>query len=126
MHGDARTRHCEQCKQNVHDVSELSRAKALALLGEADTKPPCLRVYRRQDGRVMTADCATRRERAWKWLHGRAPRLARLFALVFMAGCGEPRCVTGDVPGPPLSEAERDLISVSTVIVTGAADAAKP
>jgi hypothetical protein len=125
MHGDARTRHCDQCKQNVHDVSELSRAEALALIGEADTKPPCLRLYRRPDGRVMTADCATRRERAWKWLHGRAPRLARLFALVFFAGCGEPRRVTG-VDVPQYSEAERAVEDVSAAIATGAAAAAKP
>lgn len=125
MHGDARTRHCDQCKQNVYDVSELSRAEALALLGEADTKPPCLRVFRRPDGRVMTADCATRRERAWKWLNGRAPRLARLFALVFLAGCAEPQCVMGDIPRRP-SDTERAVTDVSEAIATGAADAAKP
>jgi hypothetical protein len=125
MHGDARTRHCDQCKQNVHDVSELSRAEALALLGKSDTKPPCLRVFRRPDGRVMTADCATRRERAWKWLNGRAPRLARLFALVFFAGCGAPECVTGDVP-PRISEAERAVTDVSAALVAGAAEAAQP
>jgi hypothetical protein len=125
MRGDARTRHCDQCKQNVHDVSELSRAEALALIGEAGTKPPCLRVFRRPDGRVMTADCATRRERAWKWLNGRAPRLARLFALVFFAGCGSP-CVTAGTPPPYVSDTERAVTDASEAIATGAAEAAKP
>lgn len=127
MHGDDRTRHCDQCKQNVHDVSELSRSEALALIGEADTKPPCLRIYRRPDGRVMTADCATRRERAWKWLNGRAPRLARLFALVFFVTAAG--CATQGVPCRPdrfTSDTERAVTETSVEIATGAADAAAP
>jgi len=96
MHGDDRTRFCDQCKQSVHDVSELTRAEALRLV-TAGEKTPCLRIYRRPDGRVMTADCATSRERVWKWLHKRAPWAAAAFALVFMAGCGKPERTTGDV-----------------------------
>jgi hypothetical protein len=130
MHGDARTRHCDQCKQNVHDVSELSRAEALALIGEADTKPPCLRLYRRSDGRVMTADCATRRERAWKWLNGRAPRLARLFALVFFVsstGCADQgKPCTFPTRQHETERTERAVTDTSAAIATGAADAAKP
>jgi hypothetical protein len=101
MRGDERTRFCNKCSQNVHDVSELTRDEAVQLLSEGG-KPPCLRIYRRPDGRVMTADCTTRRERAWKWLHKRSPKLAWLFALVFFAGCGksEPECIMG-VPLPP-------------------------
>jgi hypothetical protein len=32
MRGDDRTRFCDQCNQNVHDVSELTRAEALRLV----------------------------------------------------------------------------------------------
>ena len=71
MSGGDRTRYCDQCKQNVHDVSELTREEAVALV-TAGEKVPCLRLFRRPDGRVMTADCLTRRERAWKWLHKRS------------------------------------------------------
>jgi hypothetical protein len=56
---------------------------------------------RRPDGRVRTAECATRRERVWKWLHRRSPWLAPLFALVFLAA-GNPFCTTG-VPRPAKS-----------------------
>ena len=51
MHGDDRTRFCGQCKQNVHDVSELTRAEAVELV-TAGEKTPCLRIFRRPDGRV--------------------------------------------------------------------------
>jgi hypothetical protein len=86
MHGDNRTRFCDQCRQNVHDVSALTRSEALQLLS-ANDHLPCLRIYRRPDGRIMTADCATRRERVWKWLDRRSTWAAWLFAMVFFTGC---------------------------------------
>lgn len=97
MHGDRRTRFCNSCQQDVHDVSELTTAEAVQLLS-GGAKPPCLRVYRRQDGRVMTADCLTRRERAWKWLRRYSAPAAALFALVFWVGCSKP--TMGDVCVP--------------------------
>lgn len=101
MHGNDRTRFCDQCRQNVHDVSALTRAEALELLSASET--PCLRIYRRADGRVMTADCeATRRERVWRWLDKRSTWAAWLFALVFFAGCdSKTECVQGGLGPPP-------------------------
>ena len=43
MHGDHRTRFCDQCSQNVHDVSELTRAEAVQLVS-AGGPVPCLRL----------------------------------------------------------------------------------
>jgi hypothetical protein len=120
MHGDDRTRFCDQCKQNVHDVSELTRAEAVKLI-TAGEQTPCLRIFRRPDGRVMTADCATRRERLWKWLHQRAPWAAAAFALVFMAGCGKPTCVMGDMPPPPRPSTDAvQSVTGGTAAVRGA------
>ena len=121
MRGDSRTRFCDRCRQAVHDVSALTRAEALRLLSAADT--PCLRLYRRPDGRVLTADCATRRERAWKWLDRRSAWAAALFALVFFVGCdSKPGCVMGRMPAPPTSEAER----AATEAAAAVADAVQP
>ena len=86
MAGDDRSRLCATCRCHVHDVSELTTDEALALLHEPG-KPPCLRIYRRADGRVLTADCATQRERAWKWLRRRSAWAASLFAVLFLSGC---------------------------------------
>ena len=99
MRGDNRTRFCDKCSQNVHDVSELTRAEAVQLVTGGD-KLPCLRIYRRPDGRVMTADCATKRERVWKWLDRRSTWAAALFAVVFMAGCDRDRYL-GETAGVP-------------------------
>ena len=94
MRGDHRTRFCDTCGQNVHDVSSLTRAEAVQLLPGGETKP-CLQIHRRPDGRVMTVDCATRRERAWKWLNRRSVWAAALFAAAaFIAGCEGDTCKT--------------------------------
>ncbi len=98
MRGDHRTRFCDKCSQNVHDVSELTRAEAVQLI--SGDKLPCLRIYRRPDGRIMTADCATKRERVWKWLDRRSAWAAALFAVVFMAGCDRER-LSGEMAGVP-------------------------
>lgn len=101
MHGNERTRFCDSCRQNVHDVSELTRHEALELL-KTDDRMPCLRIYRRQDGRVMTADCTTKRDRVWKCLHRRSAWAAWLFGLVFFVGCYR---TTGAVCGGPVVSA---------------------
>jgi hypothetical protein len=85
MEGDNRTRYCRQCDQPVHDLSELSAEEAVELLSAGGRT--CARLYRRPDGRVMTADCMTGRERAWKWLSRRSALAGSLFALVFLSGC---------------------------------------
>jgi hypothetical protein len=119
MRGDARTRFCDKCSQNVHDVSELTRAEAVQLVS-AGEKVPCLRLYRRQDGRVMTADCLTKRDRVWKWLHRRSAWAAAIFALVFFMGCNsKPDCIMGTPPPmempPPTEEAIQSVAGGAAV-----------
>lgn len=87
MEGDDRTRHCAKCDERVHDVAALTTAEAVELLS-GPGKCPCLRIYRRDDGRVMTADCpANRRERIWRWLGRRSVWAASAFAFLFLSGC---------------------------------------
>ncbi|HXU05434.1 MAG TPA: hypothetical protein VN903_30960 [Polyangia bacterium] len=56
MPGDEQVRHCGQCKQNVYNVSSLTRAEAIRLLSAR----ACLRIYRRPDNTVLTSDCRER------------------------------------------------------------------
>jgi hypothetical protein len=95
MRGDHRTRFCDKCSQNVHDVSELTRDEALQLVTGGE-KLPCVRLFRRPDGRVITSDCMTKRERAWKWLLRYSAPAAALFAVVFL-GC-ERLTTTAGIP----------------------------
>jgi hypothetical protein len=119
MHGDHRTRFCNKCSQNVHDISELTTAEAVQLVTKGE-KTPCLRLFRRPDGRVMTADCMTKRDRAWKWLRRRSTWAAALFALVFMAGCGTPTEIAGDIcfVENPIPDAHNDEHSARQAATT--------
>jgi hypothetical protein len=98
MRGDHQTRFCDKCNQNVHDLSELTTAEAIQLVSDGKTVP-CLRLFRRPDGRVMTADCMTKRERVWKWLNRRSARAAAVFAAIAF-GCDKPTPIVGDVCPP--------------------------
>src|SRR5438477_10629718 len=59
MKGSPWVRHCGVCQQNVFNLSELTRADALALLARVEGRA-CVRLRRRRDGTVITADCWSR------------------------------------------------------------------
>lgn len=79
MSGDDRQRHCSKCDKPVHDLSTMSADEANALLRSAET--PCVRVHRREDNSIVTADAR----------RGFARRLvliaASWFGFVFLSGC---------------------------------------
>jgi hypothetical protein len=56
MTGDERERLCASCDKKVYDVSKMTSAEAEALL-RAKSTDACLRIFRRFDGTVLTADC---------------------------------------------------------------------
>ena len=64
MYGDDRVRHCGSCRQNVYNVAQLTRGQALQLISRREKV--CLRIYRRPDGTVVTADCWSRLRAARK------------------------------------------------------------
>ena len=60
--GDDVVRHCGHCRQSVYNLQGLHRAEVSRLMdarrGRRDRL--CLRVFRRADGTVVTADCWSR------------------------------------------------------------------
>ncbi len=56
MTGDDRQRLCAQCDKHVYNVANLTTAEVQALF-EPQGALPCLRLWRRADGTVLTADC---------------------------------------------------------------------
>jgi hypothetical protein len=71
MVGDDRARFCGECGKNVYDLSALTRDEATRLIAEHEGSL-CIRLYRRADGTVLTADCPTglRRKRRRLALYG--------------------------------------------------------
>jgi hypothetical protein len=59
MTGDARVRFCGKCAKNVYNLSEMTRDEAEALLAQSERAEArmCVRLYKRRDGTVLTADC---------------------------------------------------------------------
>lgn len=58
MTGDDRVRMCGQCDRKIYNIAAMSYAAAAKLLRESSERT-CVRMFRRADGTVMTADCPT-------------------------------------------------------------------
>ncbi|HEX8706242.1 MAG TPA: hypothetical protein VF815_45830 [Myxococcaceae bacterium] len=56
MKGDERVRHCASCKLNVFNLSQMTKAEAEQLVTSTEGRL-CVRLYKRWDGTVITADC---------------------------------------------------------------------
>ncbi len=75
MVGDDRVRFCGSCTKNVYNISELTSEEAEKLLSTHEGNV-CVRLFRRRDGSVITADCPVGHKRK---------RRRRLLAGVLMA-----------------------------------------
>ena len=56
MKGDERVRHCPACRQNVYNLSAISRREAVDLIAEREGRV-CIRMLRRADGTLVPRDC---------------------------------------------------------------------
>jgi hypothetical protein len=57
MQGDERVRFCGDCSKNVYNISAMAAEEAEALLASRLNGEICVRLYRRDDGTVLTEDC---------------------------------------------------------------------
>lgn len=55
--GDDRVRFCHECNLNVYNISGMTRKQAESLIESAQGQRLCVRLYRREDGTVITEDC---------------------------------------------------------------------
>ena len=67
MKGDEQVRHCGACQKNVYNIAAMTETEVEALIRRTEGHF-CARIYRRTDGRILTADCprgvaAVRRKR---------------------------------------------------------------
>jgi hypothetical protein len=56
MAGDDRTRFCSDCSKHVYNIASMTAEEATNLIVETQGNL-CVRIYRRHDGTVLTADC---------------------------------------------------------------------
>lgn len=59
MSGDEKIRHCNSCDKSVFNLAQMTRREIEAvLLAQMNTgRTACIRMYKRPDGTVVTADC---------------------------------------------------------------------
>jgi len=106
-----RVRHCRHCDRHVYDLSALPRAAAEQLVADhlSAEVPMCVRMFRRADGTVTTADCRGRwRQSAARWAaRWGGPVGAALSVLLAVLGCegadGPPVATMGAPPPLALS-----------------------
>src|SRR5690349_9942376 len=75
MRGDERVRFCEHCSMNVYNLSAMTGQAAERLVAEREGRL-CVRLYRRLDGTVITADCGG----GWRLAAKRVGRRVRALA----------------------------------------------
>ncbi|MEW5737541.1 MAG: hypothetical protein AB1938_01380 [Myxococcota bacterium] len=107
MSGDERKRFCAKCQLHVHDIASLTEREVLALF-EKETGRVCGRLYRRADGRVMTADCPVGLARA-----------RRRLALVLTAATAMVLTAIGlKPPSGPACATDEDSLTLKDRVVT--------
>jgi hypothetical protein len=95
MKGDDRVRSCAACSRPVYNVAELTRREVCDLLARHEGKAaPCLRLYKRPDGTVVTRDCFARLRAAARFTWLRIVGFAAV-ALGFWGGVLVGRSVVG-------------------------------
>jgi len=116
MAGDDRARFCQHCQKHVFNLSALTRVEAEALI-RAKEGNFCGRFHRRRDGRMLTADCPTgrqrRRDRVAQWWGAAVATL-----MVFLGGRVSLRAAESKPTAPdkplPSAPAKMGEICIST------------
>ncbi len=56
MSGDEKIRHCNACQLNVYNISEMTKNEVTSLIKNSNERL-CGKIYKRNDGTVITKDC---------------------------------------------------------------------
>ena len=87
MTGGDFIRHCAECNKNVYNLSELNAEQAVDLIREKEGGL-CIRLFRRSDGTILTADCPVGlRERTRRVMRRSAALFASVFTFGLFVGC---------------------------------------
>lgn len=65
MAGDGHARHCKACQKHVYNIASLPATNVIELIQQHEGKI-CVRLYRRADGTVLTANCPVGGRRVWQ------------------------------------------------------------
>jgi hypothetical protein len=102
--GEEWVRFCGKCRQNVYNVEAMSRGQARRLIAEREGRA-CVRILRRPDGTVVTADCWARlraaRRRGWLPFLGMLVLVGFTELMAIGVGLARLKGMFGGPPAPP-------------------------
>jgi hypothetical protein len=112
MQGDERVRRCSGCSKNVYNISDMSEREAEELLKSHEN--PCLRLFRRADGNLITDNCPRGlrklRDRCRKVAAAAAGLLATFLALAPVQAQNQPACTRGKPMMHPLNDVNQQPV----------------
>jgi hypothetical protein len=111
MAGDDFVRHCPECDKNVYNLSKLTAQAAADLIREKEGNL-CVRLFRRKDGTVLTADCPVGlRQRTRRAFMRAGALVATILPFGLFSPCGHERiresCASLTVPIRKTSKSTR-------------------
>ena len=113
MSGDERVRLCHACDKKVYNFNSLTRDEIVELMRASEGRA-CLRVFRRADGTILTADCpvalAQVRRRLVTGSMSAAALVLGLFSTPVTASELETRLRQTPVVGPALSAIDPQIL----------------
>ena len=86
MTGDERVRHCQSCKCNVYNISEMSKKEAEEFIAQSEGRL-CVRFYKRKDGTILTDNCPVGLRTLKRFVYAKTAGLAALFSGILLTGC---------------------------------------
>jgi hypothetical protein len=131
MKGDEQVRFCGKCEKNVYNLSAMSSDEAEQLIAGREGSV-CVRLYRRQDGTVLTTDCpvGVRRKRVRRVLAvaAGAGALAAAASATFtqQGDIGPPIARMGAVTSEQVTTAPLPPLATAQPAEMGSAQAAPP
>lgn len=114
MEGQGNVRFCLQCRKNVYNISEMTADEASDLIAKTQGHL-CVRLFRRDDGTVLTQNCPVGAKLAWSKLKAIAASILVTFGgigsvmgLGFMASRLRHQSVTA--PPPPIQRTTGTMV----------------
>jgi hypothetical protein len=119
MHGDEKSRFCQHCQKDVHNLSAMPADEAARLVCQSAGQL-CVRFAKDESGKVLTLDYRGITKRRWSWkvwtlialagamitasvqavLFGK--KITRTGPVMVLGGVGPPPPVVMGKPGPPV------------------------
>lgn len=111
MTGNDQSRHCAECNRNVYNFSAMTSAEIEQLIAARNGDRLCGRLYRRDDGTILTRDCPV-------GLRVRVRRISRRVVAALAAAMSF-ACTTKSLPRQALPQQDNSMLGDVMIAQSG-------